>query len=95
MSYQDGRHSCHNGGGSEPVADHGEVGEVSLDGGVHDGGGPGVTEGRPVLVEEIYQLLADEPEIDLQSTAVSIDQVGVTWWPPGDLSTCRRHCAAY
>ena len=77
------------------MADHGEVSEMSLDGGVHDRRGPGVTEGRPVLVEEIYQLLADEPEIDLQSTAVSIDQVGVTWWPQGDLSTCRRHCAAY
>ena len=51
------------------MADHGEVGEVSLDGRVHDRGGPGVTEGRPVLVEEINQLLADEPEISLQFKA--------------------------
>ena len=58
--YQDCRHGGYDGGGPEPVADHGEVREVSLDGGVHDGCGPGVAERRPVLVQEIHQLLADE-----------------------------------
>ena len=48
------------------MADHGEVSEMSLDGGVHDRRWPGVTQGRSVLVEEINQLLADEPEIFLQ-----------------------------
>ena len=43
------------------MADHGEVGEVSLNAGVHQGLGSGVAEGRPVLVQEVNQLLADEP----------------------------------
>ena len=42
------------------MGDHGEVGEVSLDAGLQDRLGVGVAEGRPVLVQEIHQLLADE-----------------------------------
>ena len=49
----------HDGGGPEPVTDHGEVSEVPLDGGVQERRRVGVTEGRPVLVEKIHQLLAD------------------------------------
>ena len=61
LSYQYRRHGGHDGGGAEAVADHGEVGEVSLDAGVHQRLGPCVAEGRPVLVQEVNQLLADEP----------------------------------
>jgi len=41
------------------VGDHGEVGEVALYAGVEDGLGPGVAQGRPVLVQQVHQLLAD------------------------------------
>ena len=68
----------HDGGGPEPVRDHGEVGEVSLrtgsgirgrkwiyylDAGVEQGLRPGVAQGTPVLVQEVHQLLADKSEI--------------------------------
>ena len=51
--------SCHDGRGAEAVSDHGEVSEVSLDAGLQHRLGPGVAEGRPVLVEELHQFLAD------------------------------------
>ena len=56
----DRRQSSHDGGGAEAVGDHGEVGEVSLDAGLQDRLGVGVAQWRPVLVQEIHQLLADE-----------------------------------
>ena len=56
---EDGGEGAHDGGGAEPVRDHGEVGEVTLDGGVQQGRRVGVAERGPVLVQEIYQLLAD------------------------------------
>ena len=64
---------CHDGGGTEAVSDHGEVSEVPLDAGLQDGLRVGVAEGRPVLVEEVHQLLADQigledelfPSVDL------------------------------
>ena len=49
----------HDGGGAEPVSDVREVSEVSLDARLQHRLGPGVAEGRPVLVEELHQFLAD------------------------------------
>ena len=54
-----GGQPSHDGGGAEPVRDHREVCEVPLDVGVEDGLGPGVTQGAPVLVQEVHQLLGD------------------------------------
>ena len=39
------------------MSDEREVSEVSLDGGVQQGLGSGVAEGRPVLVQQVHQLL--------------------------------------
>ena len=49
------------GRGAEAVGDHGEVGEGSLDAWVQDRLGAGVAQGRPVLVQQVHQLLADKP----------------------------------
>ena len=49
------------------MADHGEVGEVSLDAGVQQRLGPGVTQGAPVLVKEIHKLFTNKPA-RIQST---------------------------
>ena len=57
-----GGQPSHDGGGAEPVCDLGEVCEVPLDVGVEDGLGPGVTQGAPVLVQEVHQLFTKEPE---------------------------------
>ena len=57
-----GRQCCYNGGGAKTVGDHGEVGEVPLDAWIKDRLGPRVAEGRPVLVQQVHQLLADKPE---------------------------------
>lgn len=38
-----------------------EVGQGALDPGLHDGGRSGVSEGRPVLSEQVGELLADLP----------------------------------
>ena len=43
------------------MGDHGEVGEGSLDAWVQDRLGAGVAQGRPVLVQQVHQLLADKP----------------------------------
>ena len=56
----DGGQGGHDGGAPEPVGDHREVGEVSLDSRLQDRLGVGVAERRPVLVQEIHQLLTDE-----------------------------------
>ena len=56
---QDGRQGAHDGRGAEPVGDHGEVSEMTLDGGVQQGGRVGVAQRRPVLVQQVHQLLAD------------------------------------
>ena len=47
---EDGGEGAHDGGGAEPVRDHGEVGEVPLDAGLEDRLRVGVAEWRPVLV---------------------------------------------
>ena len=57
----DGREGGHYCGGPEAVGDHGEVGEGSLDAWVQDRLGAGVAQGRPVLVQQVHQLLADKP----------------------------------
>ena len=49
------------GRGAEAVGDHGEVGEGSLDAWVQDRLGAGVAQGRPVLVQQVHQLLANYP----------------------------------
>ena len=49
------------------MADHGEVGEVPLDGGVQQGLGPRVAQRAAVLVQEVHQLLANKPAAKLQS----------------------------
>ena len=56
---EDGCEGPHDGWRSEAVSDHGEVSEVTLDGGVQERRRVGVAERRPVLVEKIHQLLAD------------------------------------
>ena len=57
----DGSERSNYGGGSEPVGDHGEVCEVSLDAWVQDGGGSGVTQGRSVLVQQVHQFFCYVP----------------------------------
>ena len=44
------------------MGDHGEVGEVPLDAGLEDGLRVGVAQRAAVLVQEVHQLLAKEPE---------------------------------
>ena len=58
-THLNGGQPSHDGGGAKPVCDHREVCEVPLDVGVEDGLGPGVTQGAPVLVQEVHQLLGD------------------------------------
>ena len=55
----DRRESSHDGRGAEAVGDHGEVGEMPLDAGLQDRLGVGVAQWRPVLVQQVHQLLAD------------------------------------
>ena len=50
----DGREGGDDGGGAEAVGDHGEVGEVSLYGGVQDRLRPGVAERGAVLVQQVH-----------------------------------------
>ena len=56
----DRRQGSHDGRGAEAVGDHGEVGKVSLNAGLQDRLGVGVAQWRPVLVQQVHQLLADE-----------------------------------
>ena len=42
------------------MGDHREVGEVALYAGVQDGLGPGVAEGRSILIQQVHQLLGNE-----------------------------------
>ena len=49
------------GGRAEAVRDEAEVGEVALDRGVEDLVRPRVAQRGPVLVEQIHQLLGDDP----------------------------------
>ena len=44
------------------MGDHREVGQVPLDARLQDRLRTCVTEGRPVLVQQVHQLLADHPE---------------------------------
>ena len=44
------------------MGDHGEVGEVPLDAGLEDGLRVGVAQRAAVLVQEVHQLLGDQPE---------------------------------
>ena len=44
------------------MSDHGEVGEGALDAWVEDRLRPRVAQGRPVLVQEVHQLLAHKPK---------------------------------
>ena len=60
IAHLDGGEGGHNGGRAKPVGDHGEVGEVALYAGVQDGLGPGVAEGRLVLIQQVHQLLGNE-----------------------------------
>ena len=43
------------------MGDQGEVSEMSLDTLVQNHGGFSVTERRPVLIQQIHQLLCDQP----------------------------------
>ena len=44
------------------MGDEGEVGEVPLDAGLQDHGRLGVAQRAAVLVQEVHQLLGDQPE---------------------------------
>ena len=57
----DGRECGHYCGGAEAMGDHGEVGERALDAWVEDRLRSRVAQGRPVLVQQVHQLLADKP----------------------------------
>ena len=57
----DGAQGGHNGRGSEPVCDGGEVGQVSLNAGLQHGLWPGVTQRTPVLIEKLSQLVTHVP----------------------------------
>ena len=69
----DGREGRHNGWRTKAVGDHGEVGEVLLDGRVQDRLGTGVAQGGPVLVQKVHQLLADHSEISNEISDEIID----------------------
>ena len=67
------------------MGDHGEVGEVPLDAGVQDHGGLGVAQRAAVLVQEVHQLLGDQPEQEHCNTpsadsgnrwVVNVDTIG-------------------
>ena len=68
------------------MSDQGEVGEMSLNTLVQDHGGFGVTERRPVLIQEIHQLLCDQPG----NIAITDNYKNLlpTWWPAAALSAC-------
>ena len=51
----------YNGGRAEAVRDEAEVGEVPLDRRVEDLVGPRVAERRAVLVQQVHELLHDDP----------------------------------
>ena len=54
-----GGHDCW---GAEAVGDGGEVGQVSLDTRLQHGWRTGVAQWRPVLVQQVHQLIAEESE---------------------------------
>ena len=54
----EGGHYCR---GAKAMGDHGEVGEGTLDAWVEDRLRPRVAQWRPVLVQQVHQLLADHP----------------------------------
>lgn len=47
------------GGRTEAVCDEGEMGEAALNAGLQDGGRPRVTEGSPVLGQQVCELLTE------------------------------------
>ena len=55
------RQGSHDGGGAEAVSDVGEVSEMSLNAGLQHGLGSSVAQGRPVIVQELHQLLTHVP----------------------------------
>ena len=59
LDCRQGSHDCWR---SEAVSDHGEVSEVSLYTGIQDWLGSSVAQRGPVLVQEVNQLLTDEPD---------------------------------
>lgn len=54
-------HGCADGRWAKAVGYEAEVGQGALDSGLHDGGRSRVSEGRPVLSEQVGELLADLP----------------------------------
>ena len=61
----DSSESSHDGRGTKPVSDHGEVSEVSLNAGIQDWLRVGVAERRPVLLKEIHQFLDDQTSLEI------------------------------
>jgi hypothetical protein len=61
LNYLDCCEGCHDGRRPESVSDEREVRQVALDGRIQDLRGPGVAQRRPVLVQEVHQLLDNHP----------------------------------
>lgn len=61
VPYLDGCEGGDDGGWAEAVGDEGEVGEVTLDGGLQYDLWPGVAQRWPVLVQQVHQLFGDLP----------------------------------
>ena len=72
------------------MGDHGEVGEVPLDAWIKDRLGPRVAQGRPVLVQQVHQLLADHPggEETWLKVIRRFRWWQLTWWPELAPSFC-------
>ena len=90
--YQNCWHRRDNGRGSEAVADHGEVCEVSLDAGVQQGLGPRVAQRAAVLVQEIHKLFTNKPARRQTTRSKQAYNMSPTLQREGDPSsdTCPR-----
>ena len=66
QTHLDCRERGHDGRGAEAVGDEREVREVSLDGRVQDLLRAGVAERGAVLVQQVHQLLGDDPKWSFQ-----------------------------
>ena len=86
LDCRQGSHDCWR---SEAVSDQGEVSEMSLNTLVQDHGRFSVTQRRPVLIQQIHQLLCDQPvgrNIAIGSQLKYWHLILPTWWPAAILS---------
>ena len=77
-AHLDGGECGHDGRTAEAVGDEAEVGEMPLDLRVEDDLRPRVTQRRPVLVQQVHQLLGDLP-VKEGSGQVLVQGVSTLW----------------